>query len=104
MISENMRLKMLVSGLRWELSTWRDFHVEKIRLKGTQLEVIYTAKFSHGIKIHEGYVGGNVLEVLTCKDSEFENALNTFISNYKKCVKGCIEMSVANKTISYRLG
>ena len=47
-ISEKMRMKMLVSGLRYELKKGGIIYVDKIRLIGSRLEVTYTAKLFHG--------------------------------------------------------
>ena len=96
-ISEKMRMRMLVSGLRDELSKGGIIYVDKIRLVGSRLETTYHAKLYHGIKIHEGYIGGDVIELLTCKDSDFSAKMKEFVDNYGKCVRDCIEHSAKVK-------
>ena len=96
-ISEKMRMRMLISELRSNLSKGGIIYVEKIQLVGVGLQTTYTAKLFHGIKIHEGYLGGNVIRVLTCKDSEFETEMRNFVKDYEKAVRECIEHSAKIK-------
>ena len=96
-MDNRMRMKMLISGLRHELSRDGIIRVESIRLVGTEIEVTYRVNLNHGIKIHEGYISGDIIEILTCKDIDFKTKMNKFIDEYKNTVRDHVKNSTMNK-------
>lgn len=97
MMDSKIRLKMIVSGLRNELSRDGIVKVEHIRLVGTEIETTYKVNFNHGIKIYEGYICGDVIELLTCKDGDFKTKLTTFLSEYRENLRSHIKATVERK-------
>lgn len=92
MISEKMRLKMLITELRYKLNNY-NYCINSIRIIGHSLETVYIIKGKHRIKITEGYLGGNIIPILTCKDSELDKNIDNFVTEYKKSVNNCVLQS-----------
>lgn len=100
-IGNKMRTRMILTELRWKVAVENRVTVESVKLVGTKVEVTYSKRCYHGVKIHEGYIGESIIELLTCKDEDFETKLNVFCNEYIKAIDGCIEKSVKRAVLGW---